>query len=59
MTFREKINSRKFAIAVGAIFLATALLIAGTIEPDHWVTVLITIGGAYMVTQAYIDKGQS
>ena len=55
MTFREKLNSRKLAIAVGVIFLATALLIAKLIEADHWVTVVITVAGAYMATQAYVD----
>ena len=54
-TVREKLNSRKLAVAVGAIFLATALLIAKSIEADHWVTVIITVGGAYMATQAYVD----
>ncbi len=58
MTFREKLNSRKLAVAAGAIFLATALLIAKIIEADHWVTVIITVGGAYMATQAWVDKNE-
>ena len=55
MTFREKLNSRKLAVATGCVLLATGLLIAGVIEADHWVTVVITVGGAYMATQAYVD----
>lgn len=58
MTFREKINSRKFVLATGLCSLATFLLLGEAIEADHWVTVIITIGGAYMATQAYVDKAQ-
>jgi len=54
-TFREKLNSRKLAVATGCIILATALLIAKLIEADHWVTVVITVGAAYMGSQAYVD----
>ena len=54
-TFREKLNSRKLAVATACIFIATALLIAKIIEADHWVTVVITVAGAYMATQAYVD----
>jgi hypothetical protein len=55
MTFAEKINSRKFILAVGSILLATVLLVTGQIEPDNFVTIVISIGGAYMVSQAYVD----
>lgn len=56
MSFREKLNSRKLAVATACILIATALLIAGSIEAEHWVTVVITVAGAYMATQAYLDK---
>lgn len=55
MTFREKLNSRKLAVAAVVVALATALLIAKLIEPDNWATVVITVAGAYMATQAYVD----
>lgn len=51
----EKLNSRKLWIAVGTELLATALLIADTIKSEHWVTVTITVIGAYMATQAWVD----
>ena len=56
-TFREKLNSRKLAIAFGACTTATLLLLGGAIQAEHWVTVVITTCGAYMATQAYVDKG--
>ncbi len=55
MTFREKLNSRKLGVATACILIATGLLIAGSIGPDNWVTVVITVAGAYMATQAYVD----
>ena len=57
MITRDKLNSRKLMVAIGCIFLASLLLAAGFIQAEHWVTVVITIGGAYMATQAYVDKG--
>ena len=58
MSFAEKLNSRKLALAVVAIALATVLLITGHIEAENWTTVIITIGGAYMASQAYVDRGR-
>ena len=55
MTFREKLNSRKLAVAVGCILLATGLLLAKIIEAEHWVTIVITVAGAYLGAQAYVD----
>ena len=55
-TFREKLNSRKLAVATGIIFIATVLLVAKLIEADHWVTVVITVGGAYLGSQAFVDR---
>ncbi len=57
-TFREKLNSRKLVVATGIILIATVLLIAKLIEAEHWVTVVITVGGAYMATQAWVDKNE-
>ena len=57
MITRDKLNSRKLMVAIGCIFLASLLLAAGFIQAEHWVTVVITVGGAYMATQAYVDKG--
>ena len=55
-TFKQKLNSRKLAMAFAASTTATLLLVTGFIAADNWVTVIITIGGAYMATQAYVDK---
>ena len=55
-TFREKLNSRKLFVAIAASTVATLLLLGGAIEAEHWVTVVITICGAYMAVQAYVDK---
>jgi len=57
MSFREKLNSRKLCMAAGCILIATVLLVAESIEAEHWVTVVITVAGAYMATQAWVDKG--
>jgi len=43
-------------MATGMFSTATMLLGAGLIEAEHWVTVTITLGGAYLATQAYVDK---
>jgi len=56
MITRDKLNSRKLLMSLSCIGLATGSLIAGLIQDEHWVTVVITIGGAYMATQAYVDK---
>ena len=55
-TFSQKLNSRKLLIAVSFELVAAMFLAFGMIEAEHWVTVTITIGGAYMATQAYVDK---
>jgi len=57
MLSKEKLNSRKFTLAVGFFIVSSVLLALGLIEAEHWVTVTITLGGAYMATQAYVDKG--
>jgi len=54
--FREKLNSRKLLITIGFFSVASCFLAMGLIEAEHWVTVTITLGGAYMATQAYVDK---
>jgi len=54
--FTEKLNSRKLALTVLFEGLASVFLFTGLIEADHWVTVTITIGGAYLATQAYVDR---
>lgn len=54
--FREKLNSRKLLVSVGFFLVASFFLACGLIEAEHWVTVTITLGGAYMATQAYVDK---
>jgi hypothetical protein len=54
-TGAEKLNSRKLWVSVGTELLGTLLLVNGIIEPDHWVTVTITVIGAYLATQAWED----
>ena len=56
MITREKLNSGKLGVFLVCFVTATGLLIASMLEAEHWVTVCITIGGAYMATQAYVDK---
>ena len=56
MTFKEKLNSRKLFIAFAASIVATLLLLGGVIQAEHWVTVIITVVGSYMATQAYVDR---
>ena len=55
-SFKEKLNSRKLALAIVFEGLASVFLFTGLIEAEHWVTVTITIGGAYLATQAYVDR---
>ena len=59
MITRDKINSRKLFVALLTEFLSTALLIAGQIEAEHWVTVTLTIVGAYMAAQGFVDSKKS
>ena len=56
--FREKLNSRKLLVFLLSFSTATGLLAAGLIQADHWVTVTITTAGAYMATQAWVDKDE-
>lgn len=51
------LNSRKLWVAVGTEVLNAALLIAGLLQADHFVTITITVIGAYMATQAWVDRG--
>ena len=55
----SKLNSRKLWVAVGTEFLSTGLLLADYIKPDNWVTVTITVIGAYLATQAWQDRGNN
>lgn len=55
MLTKEKLNSRKLYIAVGTEFLNVALLLGGAIQAEHFVTITITVIGAYMATQAWVD----
>jgi hypothetical protein len=55
MLSKDKLNSRKLGVFLVCFSTATALLIAKLLEAEHWVTVCITVGGAYMATQAYVD----
>ncbi len=56
MLSRDKINSRKLFVAVLTEILSCGLLISGNIEAEHWVTVTITIVGAYMASQGWVDS---
>lgn len=57
MVSRDKLNSRKLAFALLSYAVATVMLCIGQIEGENWTTVVITIGGAYMASQAYVDRG--
>lgn len=58
MLTREKLNSRKLFIAFFSESLAAVLLMMGFIEAEHFVTITITIVGAYMASQGYVDGVQ-
>lgn len=57
-SFSQKLNSRKLALAASTIATATGLLIYGFLSGDNWVNVVSITGGAYMATQAWIDKAK-
>lgn len=57
-TFSQKLNSRKLALAVYITLVATALLVLGYITGDNWVNVTTVTAGAYMATQAWIDRNK-
>ena len=56
MVSRDKLNSRKLLVALVTESLATVLLMGGAIQAEHWVTVTITIVGAYMASQGWVDS---
>ena len=55
MLNREKLNSRKLFVALVTELLSTVLLISGAIQAEHFVTITITIVGAYMASQGWVD----
>jgi len=57
MLSKDKLNSRKLVVFLIALVTGTGLLVGRLLEADHWVTVCTVMGGAYMATQAYVDKG--
>ena len=56
--FHEKLNSRKLALTVMVIATASGLLVNDLISGDNWVNVVSVVSGAYLASQAYIDKGK-
>jgi len=50
--------SKKLFIAIALETLATWLLYVGKIQADNWETVTMAVAGAYLVSQAYVDKGK-
>ena len=54
-SFREKINSRKLLVFLVSLATATGLLANGLIDAETWGRVVLTLGGAYMASQAYVD----
>ena len=57
-TFRQKVNSRKFSLAVGVILFATVLLVGGYITADNWVNITTVTSAAYMALQTYLDRSK-
>ena len=51
----DKLNSRKLFVALFTEILTTGLLVAGLLDGDHFVTITITIVGAFMASQGYVD----
>jgi len=54
--FSQRVNSRKLYLAIGVILFATMLVIGGYISGDNWVNAVSITAGAYMGSQAYVDR---
>lgn len=55
MLSRDKVNSRKLFVALFTETLSTGLLLHGSLAGAEFVTITITIVGAYMASQGYVD----
>lgn len=55
MLTRDKLNSRKLFVALFTESLSAILLMRGLLAGNEFVTITITIIGAYMASQGYVD----
>jgi len=51
-----KFRSRKWLITLLTFGVSTVLLVNGYIDGTIWRDVAIMVGGAYMASQAYVDR---
>jgi len=51
-------SSRKLAVTLGSVALATALLWLEKVPPDVWEAVFMATVGAYLVSQAWVDRSK-
>ena len=54
---RSKWNSRKLGVALLAFTVATFLVWFEKIDASAWSTAMAATVGAYLLSQAYVDKG--
>lgn len=53
---RSKWNSRKLGVAMLAFGVSTWLVWFEKIDPSAWSTAMAATVGAYLLSQAYVDK---
>jgi hypothetical protein len=53
--FLARFSSRKALISILLIFIATGLIIANKLPPDHYVSLIEFIIGSYLAAQGAVD----
>ncbi len=56
MNERKTYESKKLFIAVMLETTATGLLMSGFIDQNIWQNITMMVGGAYLITQAAVDR---
>ena len=56
MITRDKLNSRKLAVALVTFASSAGLLVTGHLESGDFATITLAIVGAYMASQGYVDS---
>lgn len=51
-------GSRKLAVTIGSVILASTLLWVGKIDANNWQAVFMATVGAYLVSQAWVDRSK-
>lgn len=52
---RDKLNSRKLALALLAFSTSTVLVVTGQLDGDQFSQIVLSIIGPYMAAQGYVD----